>query len=44
MRAPEADRDHVMAAHIETLMDRLADERSRRVVFVSHCLLNQNTR
>jgi predicted secreted protein len=33
-----------MAAHIETLMDRLADERSRRVVFLSHCLLNQNTR
>ncbi len=26
------------------LLDRLQDERGRRVVFVSHCLLNQNTR
>jgi uncharacterized protein YbbK (DUF523 family) len=26
------------------LADRLADERGRRVVFVSHCLLNENTR
>jgi len=26
------------------LLDQLQDERSRRVVFVSHCLLNENTR
>lgn len=26
------------------LLDRLRDERSRRVVLVSHCLLNENTR
>ena len=26
------------------LLDRLRDQRGRRVVFVSHCLLNQNTR
>ena len=26
------------------LLDQLHDERSRRVVFVSHCLLNENTR
>lgn len=26
------------------LLDQLRDERSRRVVLVSHCLLNQNTR
>ena len=26
------------------LADRLRDERSRRVAFVSHCLLNENTR
>jgi len=25
-------------------LDRLADERSRKVVFLSHCLLNENTR
>jgi predicted secreted protein len=31
-------------AGIERLAARLADERSRRVVFVSHCLLNQNVR
>jgi predicted secreted protein len=31
-------------AEIERLATRLADERSRRVVFVSHCLLNQNVR
>lgn len=28
----------------ETLRDRLRDERSGRVVFISHCLLNENTR
>ena len=27
-----------------SLIGRLADERSRRVVFLSHCLLNENTR
>lgn len=27
-----------------SLFDRLADERGKRVIFVSHCLLNQNTR
>jgi predicted secreted protein len=26
------------------LLDRLSDDRARRVVLVSHCLLNQNTR
>lgn len=26
------------------LLDQLRDERSRRVVLVSHCLLNENTR
>src|SRR6478735_12402052 len=26
------------------LLDRLHDERSRRVMLVSHCLLNENTR
>jgi predicted secreted protein len=31
-------------AEIEQLATRLADERGRRVVFVSHCLLNQNVR
>jgi predicted secreted protein len=31
-------------AEIERLATRLADERSRCVVFVSHCLLNQNVR
>jgi uncharacterized protein YbbK (DUF523 family) len=33
--------DHVVR---ERLAARLADERSRRVVFLSHCLLNQNVR
>lgn len=28
----------------ERLLDQLRDERSRRVVLVSHCLLNENTR
>jgi predicted secreted protein len=31
-------------AEIERLATRLADERGRRVVFVSHCLLNQDVR
>ena len=28
----------------QVLLERLKDERSKRVVFVSHCLLNENTR
>jgi uncharacterized protein YbbK (DUF523 family) len=31
-------------ARVDTLLRRLADGRSKRVVFVSHCLLNENTR
>jgi hypothetical protein len=33
-----------MRSHTAALVDRLADERSRRVVLLSHCLLNENTR
>jgi len=33
-----------MAARSEDLQKRLADGRSKRIVFVSHCLLNENTR
>lgn len=28
----------------QVLLERLEDERSKRVIFVSHCLLNENTR
>lgn len=28
----------------QLLLERLKDERSQRVIFVSHCLLNENTR
>jgi hypothetical protein len=28
----------------QVLLERLKDERSKRVIFVSHCLLNENTR
>lgn len=28
----------------QALLERLEDERSKRVIFVSHCLLNENTR
>lgn len=28
----------------QLLLERLEDERSKRVIFVSHCLLNENTR
>lgn len=28
----------------QALLERLKDERSKRVIFVSHCLLNENTR
>ena len=30
--------------HVQRLVDRLRDGRGRRVVFLSHCLLNENTR
>lgn len=30
--------------HAQLLLDQLRDERGRRVVLVSHCLLNENTR
>lgn len=33
-----------MSARLERLRARLGDQRGRRVVFVSHCLLNQNVR
>jgi predicted secreted protein len=32
------------AARRERILEQLRDERSRRVVFVAHCILNQNTR
>jgi len=28
----------------QLLLERLKDERGKRVIFVSHCLLNENTR
>ena len=28
----------------QVLLNRLADDRSKRVIFLSHCLLNENTR
>lgn len=31
-------------AKLQTILKNLKDERSKRVVFVSHCLLNENTR
>jgi uncharacterized protein YbbK (DUF523 family) len=36
--------DTAMTAEIDVLVDRLRDRRSRKVAFVSHCLLNENTR
>jgi predicted secreted protein len=33
-----------MTEMLETIATRLKDERSRKVLFVSHCLLNENTR
>jgi uncharacterized protein YbbK (DUF523 family) len=30
--------------HVEQLQDKLADARANRVVYLSHCLLNQNVR
>jgi uncharacterized protein YbbK (DUF523 family) len=35
---------HARRSHTEILLSNLADERSRRVAFLSHCLLNQNVR
>ena len=32
------------ARKYEVLLERLKDERGKRVVFVSHCLLNENVR
>jgi hypothetical protein len=29
---------------VRTLVERLKDDRSKKVVFVSHCLLNENAR
>ena len=44
-RSPEGGRVDPVTERRETLLsDRLRDERGRRVVFVSHCLLNENTR
>jgi uncharacterized protein YbbK (DUF523 family) len=34
----------VASRKLDDLQDRLVDKRSRRVVFVSHCLLNENVR
>jgi len=33
-----------MREKIRILQERLKDERGKKVVFVSHCLLNENTR
>jgi predicted secreted protein len=33
-----------MNRELQILVERLEDERSKRVMFVSHCILNQNTR
>ena len=33
-----------MSRRAEAIADQLRDDRSKRVVFVSHCLLNENTR
>nr|MDO8081207.1 2-thiouracil desulfurase family protein [Candidatus Freyarchaeota archaeon] len=33
-----------MEKKLEIIMERLKDERGKKVVFVSHCILNQNTR
>ena len=37
-------RDDHLGTRVEELRASLRDERSGEVVFVSHCLLNQNTR
>ena len=29
---------------LQVLLERLDDERSKKVVFISHCLLNENVR
>lgn len=33
-----------MDKHVSLLQEKLADNRSKKVVFISHCLLNENTR
>lgn len=33
-----------MNAKLKSLVDRLKDERGKRVMFVAHCILNENTR
>ncbi len=33
-----------MRPKLRLMMERLQDERSRKVIFVSHCVLNENTR
>ncbi len=35
---------NTVSAHVDRLVAQLADARSRRVVFVSHCILNENVR
>ena len=42
--AYDASYDRPMDSRQALLTGRLADERGRRVAFVSHCLLNENTR
>jgi predicted secreted protein len=34
----------IMKGKLKTMMDRLRDERAKQVIFVSHCVLNENTR
>src|SRR5512146_1334310 len=47
-RAPAASgaagRGAPVSSTVDVLVDRLRDRRSRKVAFVSHCLLNENTR
>ncbi len=33
-----------MGERIQTIIERVKDERSKKVIFLSHCLLNENTR
>jgi predicted secreted protein len=44
MTGARAKEEGVSPARAVELSDRLRDERSRRVIFVSHCLLNENVR
>ena len=34
----------MVSRKLDTLREHLADERSKQVVFVSHCVLNENVR